>query len=341
MNLTFCEDSLPLDFQTTTTMFRKVLLVIFLPLISFSQKYTHIEAMVKDYPGSIKTPEALAQRIATDFKTDEEKAVAIYTWLGLNIKYDVKEMKRVESGSGKKSFSGKSKEEIEQKKRKYDNDRIIKALKKRKGVCDHYSLIFKKTADILYLDSERIVGFAKNSLSKLGKAPAKADHAWNKVKINEEWLYLDPTWGAGGVNGKKFIRSFNYNYCLIENDRFNLNHIDSSLPKKEIAALKSMHAKTPYYWGAYIGSEIELINPSTAYVATKGSKTIEVRIKNFNPNGVLSYNFETAKKGGYLKPISVSDSITTFELPCDFKGKEMVHLLYNQEAIASFKIGLR
>jgi transglutaminase/protease-like cytokinesis protein 3 len=119
--------------------------------------------------------------------------------------------------------------------------------------------------------------------------PKKPDDAWDKAKVNNEWRYIDATWGAGYVDMKtnKFVKRLNYNYCLTPETKFSLNHIEEKLPKSEVSKKRTQFSKSPFYHRYYIGSDIEMISPSTAKVSAKGEKTIEIKIKDFPESQVI------------------------------------------------------
>lgn len=327
-------------------MIKKVILShLLFSLVTFyglAQKYQQIETKVKTYPNNIKNPEKLATLIKADFETDEDKAVAAYTWIGQHIVYDIKGLRR---GDYSKSvrFSGKTQEEINQKYEEYKAQKVLTTLQNRAGVCENYALLYKRVCNLTGLECEVVTGYCKNELSDLGKMPPVPSHAWNKVKINGEWKFVDATWGAGNVNPRKrqFEDKFVYDYCLIDNSKFSLNHIDQSLPIKEVAAQRVEFSKTPFYWGGYIGSDMELLSPTTAYVATHGSQTYEIRIRNFPAGKALRFYLDSVDSGGVLTPRETTDSVSVFEMPCNFKISDTVHLFLDDSALATFKIGIR
>ena len=56
----------------------------------YSQKYNSVDSIVIKYPKYFNSPKQLADQIQKDFASEYEKARAIYTWMALNISYDVK-----------------------------------------------------------------------------------------------------------------------------------------------------------------------------------------------------------------------------------------------------------
>lgn len=84
---------------------------------------------------------------------------------------------------------------------------LTKALKKKKGVCEDYALLFDLIVKELGYESYIVVGYTKNAE---GKVTGSIGHAWNAVKVNNKWQLYDPTWGAGYVvEGRKFVKKYN------------------------------------------------------------------------------------------------------------------------------------
>lgn len=309
---------------------------------SFSQKFLPIETIVKTFPTSFKSPEKLAKQISENFNNDEEKAIAAYIWIASNIKYDVKGYVRGKYNDGE-YFTGKTKEEIQKKIEEFKIEIAEKTIKKETGVCENYSQLFQRVCDLMKLNAELVSGYSKNELSDLGKMPSSIDHAWNKVKINNEWKYFDATWGSGYADLRKreFIPAFNYNYCMLNLDRIGLNHIDKTLPRLELAAQRVQFSKTPFYWGSYIASDMTLLDPQTVYVATHGAKTIPFKIKKFPKNAKLTYFLDSGMDSGELDWVSEEGDITQFSLPCNIKVGTIMHIYFDEKPFVSFKIGIR
>ena len=309
---------------------------------SFGQKFQSIENTVKTFPTSFKSPEKLAKQIAEKFTNDEQKAVAAYIWIASNIEYDVKGYVRGKYDDTE-YFNGKTKEEIQKKIEEYKIDIAEKTIKKETGVCENYSQLFQRVCDLMGLKGEVVSGYSKNELSDLGKMPPGIDHAWNKVKINNEWKYFDATWGAGYIDLRKreFIPAFNYNYCMLNIDRISLNHIDKTLPKIELAAQRVQFSKTPFYWGSYVGSDMTLVEPQTVYVATHGAKSIPFKVQNFPKGGTLSYFLDSGTDAGKLEEVSEEGNTTLFNLPCNIKTGAIMHVYLDEKPFVSFKMGIR
>ena len=118
----------------------------------------------------------LSRKIAGNTTDKHEQAYRIYRWLCDNIAYDT-------------SYSIYHSDEC------FDN---------RRGVCQAYSELFYRLAEPLGLKVDIVSGKAKDlhgGIDAMG-------HAWVFVYMTENSGFLvDPTWGAGSVDGKVFTRN--------------------------------------------------------------------------------------------------------------------------------------
>lgn len=108
--------------------------------------------------------------------TIEDKARAIYNWICDNIAYDTT-------------------------KHIYDANTCWNT---KRGVCQAYCELFCYMADIVGLTTEIIAGKTKNHNGEI----SEESHAWIMVyKHQYDAMLIDPTWGAGSVDGNHFVRS--------------------------------------------------------------------------------------------------------------------------------------
>ncbi len=147
------------------------------PFASIDQYALNCPKNVED---SIKS---LASYLQKPAKTDLEKARVIYIWITKNINYD-------DSAYNSKSYG--------------DNSAIV-VLKRRKAVCEGFSSLFLELGKQMNLQIEKVHGYAKGYSYTVGKRYNSIDHAWNIIKIKEQWRVFDVTWGEGfgkSINGK-------------------------------------------------------------------------------------------------------------------------------------------
>ena len=131
-----------------------------------------------------------------EFEGDTVKAV--FDWVTDNIRYDVGKLNNIKKG--KKPFKkGKYKNAEE-----YNQARLEKVIRSKKGVCEDYSLLFHELLTELGYKSFIVTGLSK----KKGKVD-KTGHAWNAVFVDGSWKLYDATWGAGYVKeGKRFVKKY-------------------------------------------------------------------------------------------------------------------------------------
>ncbi len=69
----------------------KILISFLIINYGYSQDYTHVDNLVKRYPNSLNSIDAIGKQILKDFTTDEDKVKAAFTWTAINIEYNVYE----------------------------------------------------------------------------------------------------------------------------------------------------------------------------------------------------------------------------------------------------------
>ncbi len=190
-------------------------LLFFLSLFSLSafsqsgwEKFKQIEKVKS------ADPQKLAQEITAPFDNELDKIKAIYYWTTHNIAYDygIIEARAKEKGKRQKYTAA----ELKQRR----DDYISSTLKRKKGVCQHYSLVFAELCTQAGIEAAFVGGKVK---TKSGKTNS---HAWNAVKYQGEWKLIDATYGSGSLNrDKKFVRRFMPGYFFTEPEVFAVNHL--------------------------------------------------------------------------------------------------------------------
>ncbi|WP_010271257.1 transglutaminase domain-containing protein [Paenibacillus senegalensis] len=119
-----------------------------------------------------------AEQITSGLNTDEEKAKALYEWVGTRVAYDWEKV------------------------RMYEEERYWKeqtpedTFRTREGVCIDYSRLYASMARSVGLDVKVVTGLGYDGRGGYGP------HAWNEVWLaeKEEWVPLDSTWVSSGGN---------------------------------------------------------------------------------------------------------------------------------------------
>ena len=173
----------------------------------------HVDAL-KDFKPRKEAP---LSRLRTDIRakvttiiekananTVEEKARAIYDWICESIAYDTS-------------------------KQIHDAETCYK---NRRGVCQAYCELFCYMAEAVGVTADVISGITKDAEGII----SEEKHSWIYVYTHAyDGMLIDPTWGAGGVNGVKYIKSednsawFNVSPCRMIFSHFPDNHNWSKL----------------------------------------------------------------------------------------------------------------
>ena len=98
---------------------------------------------------------------------------------------------------------------------------IYGTLVKNKAVCEGYARSYKYILDELGIPCIIACGIAQN------KSGVTESHAWNYVKINENWYAVDVTWDDPIIRGNgKITKSIRYKYFLVGSNNFFQDHAE-------------------------------------------------------------------------------------------------------------------
>lgn len=136
-------------------------------------QYTAIDHHARQAPDSLsQNLPALAEYLSAMAQTETETARAIYTWTANYLAYD---------------------HQAEQQDKRINNN-LRDILKRRKGLCMDYALLFQALCRYAALTCVKIDGYAAPRLAAQRQVPEKSDHAWNAVWADRQWQLVDVTW---------------------------------------------------------------------------------------------------------------------------------------------------
>ena len=168
--------------------------------------YRDIRSHVRNTPKSIETDvDALASYLQEGMNTDLEKVRSLYLWVAYNVTYDMKAFMRGRLGE----------------------QTVPDVLQKRKAVCEGYANLFSALCERAGLENRKIIGYSKGYGYEAGQKFAVSNHAWNAVRLDEEWFLLDVTWAASRSNASDFGPSENNleRYFLTQPHIFLIDHL--------------------------------------------------------------------------------------------------------------------
>lgn len=176
--------------------------------------------------------EELALKLTATLSSDKEKARVFFMWIAHNVRYDCDKYHH----PVRPQFRAPTQEKLREEMDKWKESQIEKTVKSKKGVCADYSQLFKALCDAVGLEAVVVTGDARDPNYPYRTA-FNNPHAWNAVKIENEWRLLDATWGAGYTDPEvsKFYRRVAPGYFFSPPDLFSLNHFPDD-PKWQLLA---------------------------------------------------------------------------------------------------------
>ncbi len=198
------------------------------------QDFTQIDYLAKhlQYSGSSITE--LAKLLEQHATTESAKARIIYAWITQHITYDVPSFFEAVNND------------------KYPDVSPEKVLRDRTTICSGFSNLYYALAAAMNLESVIIIGYAKGATPEDIKRFEKVNHAWNGVKIDQEWYLLDATWGAGSTINDQFVPEYKPYYFATAPQEFINNHypkdqgwqlLSQTLSRKEFDNLPQISAR--------------------------------------------------------------------------------------------------
>ena len=139
------------------------------------------KSLVPENRGSIdQSAASLARYFQSLYKNKTDQLHAAYNWVTTHIHYN---------SDSSYYFNNVDTE-----------TKVAATLRRRKGVCENFAVLFTDIANKMGIPSYVIHGYAPAASS--GKNTA---HSWSAVYINNDWYLCDPTWDAGSPSGNNYF----------------------------------------------------------------------------------------------------------------------------------------
>jgi transglutaminase/protease-like cytokinesis protein 3 len=291
---------------------------------------------VDTYSKDITNTDKLVELINKDFSLQDEKARAVFRWVTTSISYDVNLSELLDSKSVN-AFSYKTEKEKEIKEKRFKLDLVTNALNSKKAVCHGYAALVENLCLKLGIEAKIIVGNLKSDPSQIGELPIITNHAWNAVKIDGNWQFIDATLGAGFVSSKTNLFKFYFNesYFFTSPERFFLNHYPSDEKWLLIAKNKNDFAKLPLFFGNYFQNNYQLIKPESGVCLMAKNENLIFAIKGLDQYDTVEYSSSIDNRIVYLEQ---ENNKLDFSIPLVDKKNSFVSIYVNRKIIAVYKI---
>lgn len=145
---------------------------------------------------------------------------------------------------------------------------ILSVIVNQQSVCQGYAKTLQYLLTKLGVDSYLVTGYTKKD---------NVPHAWNIVKMDGEWYYVDCTWGDSNLSGENAsLSDIDYSYLGVTTDEILRTHVPDNTTAMPVCSA----TKDNYYYkeGAYFDS---LDGPklkglfNSAYATGQSSVTIK------------------------------------------------------------------
>ncbi|HEY1057861.1 MAG TPA: transglutaminase domain-containing protein [Limnobacter sp.] len=158
--------------------------------------------------------------------TDSEKAYRIYRWITQHMRHDERAAARIGDPSTKA---------------------LSDLLANGRGSCAVFADVTLRMMALAGLKVRTVEGVARAGDVRR----QQANHRWNEVWLNGEWRIVDTTWGAGYVDGGRFVREdtdlfFAMPQALARLSHFSLRRWESYPSGLQSATDESFHNSTTF-----------------------------------------------------------------------------------------------
>jgi hypothetical protein len=297
-----------------------LIIVNFLSITCYSQEkinYENVDKAILAFPNSISTTSEVSNFINSNFKSENERIRAIFMWTASNLTYDIENMFAI-------NFYEKR------------EDKVLKAMKSKMGICEHYASIFSEIAAKSGIRNYIIEGYTKQN-----GVTDYMPHAWNAALINNQWYLFDATWGSGYVENDLFVKKINEFYFMMNPTTIIKSHmpfdmlwqfVNYPVTNKEFYANKVNQDSTKSYFN-YVDtlakyesqSELERLNGIASRIERNGIRNsmsydrlahVRQEIEAYSQNKTAN-SYNTASK-------EFNDAINLFNTFIDYRNKQFI-----------------
>lgn len=255
----------------------QIIFLLLFPMLALKAQDQNatIDSLAKVFTcDSCQNLEQFTKALVKPYTDKQERARAIFAWIGTHIRYD---FALLESGGEKLSGYVRSQEDAERKIKEYKEVTMPnQTFKTKRGVCEHYSRLYKRMCDFAAVECVFISGNAKH----ISKRISNLGHAWNAIKLNDKWYLLDATWGSGYGENETFHRAYSPGFFMVEPQLFILNHLpdDDKWQLLDTPLSKQAFKKQPWLNYGQRLFAIEDAQPINKALVKEGN-TVKIRIK--------------------------------------------------------------
>ena len=302
-----------------------------------AQEFHNVDSIAKTYDSNINSLQLLTAYIERDFDSDIKRARALFVWFTANISYDLNDYNY---GPKNYKFNYASPEELEAKINTRKQDIVTFTMNYKRAVCEGYAETFKQACDLLNIECVVISGSTRSVNSEIGKLPLEGSHAWNAIKIKNEWKLVDNTWGAGhSRDANHWVRDFDDYYFLVAPEKLINSHYPEE--KKWQLLTKPLNeiefVNQPICASLFFDNQLSLESPKSGIINAKNKQFIYIKIDNLPAAAEMGYAYNADY---YLTSIipEFKGNTAILKIPVKGKTKNKLKILIETKMILQFRI---
>lgn len=150
---------------------------------------------------SVKAQPKVLEDVLKEITYSQDTLRSIFDFVAKNIDYDVKMISKIPEY--------KNREEI-----------LEAAIKRRKGICEHYAELLHQLLLHHGYDSHLVSGYLKED----ERINTEFGHTWNAVRLDSGWYLMDVTWASGYVEDMKFYKKYDPTWYLVQPEKMLETH---------------------------------------------------------------------------------------------------------------------
>ena len=252
-----------------------------------SPDYSVVDTRSKKVPVThLKSINTLVNYLVEENYGDYQKVRAIYMWMIRNITWDNDSVNLYLKTGNLKDLKPNTPESV---------------FKTRKAVCGGFTHLFTKMAELAGLKAVTIFGYYKGAAAyyqgKLGRGP---DHAWNAVKIGENWFMIDTAYGS-------LHRTFEY-YYLADPAVFIRTHFpaESKFQFLTPPVARETFEKGASVHAAFFNDKLSDLKPDSLFILTKQDEKVSISLT--VPENIIVYG--SVRSGNQKTDIKINKKRT-------------------------------
>ena len=283
-----------------------------------TQPYIKVDSIMRQYNEKVKSADELYKIvyfIRNTFDADSLRLRASFIWITENISYDIEAFKKDDSRASMLNYVAKNK----------------------KAICGGYASLLKFFCDAFNIESEIVYGLARTGKRgvNINRYNLRSNHAWNAVKINDNWRLIDATWAAGSTDDKdeenlKYYKDYKEIYYFTPPERMIFNHFPDHYKHQYLtkSVPKEKFKKWPLFTSEFLNENISAISPDTFLIKAKLGDTVHFKIKTPLFSSQMCFASGDFKKISYMGNVKKDGDWLLVDFPVKVLGNYNLYLYY-------------